>query len=89
MIPLMATPARGKKRLVVDVELDSEVEVASAFSRLSVSVVAKRTGGGCGLEHTTGKELTCAATSGTSFCRQGAPPVVKELTATSVLPLLF
>ena len=71
----MATPARGKKRLVVDVdvEVDSEVEVASAFSRLSVSIVAKRTGDGCGLEHstakehTTGKELTCAATSGTYF----------------------
>jgi hypothetical protein len=30
----MATPMRGKKRLVldVDVELDSEAEVASAFS---------------------------------------------------------
>ena len=82
----MATPARGKKRLVVDVdlELDSEVEVASAFSRLSVSVVAKRTGDGCGFEHSTGKqrtsskewtsgnELTCAATSGTCFCRHGA-----------------
>jgi hypothetical protein len=87
----MATPARGKKRLVVDVdlELDSEVEVAAAFSRLSVSVVAKRTGesstgDGCGFEHCTGKqrtsskewtsvkELTCAATSGTCFCRDGA-----------------
>jgi hypothetical protein len=61
----MATPARGKKRLVVDVdlELDSEVEVASAFSRLSVSVVAKRTGesstgDGCGFEHSTGKQRT-------------------------------
>jgi hypothetical protein len=42
----MATPARGKKRLVVDVdlELDSEVEVASAFSRLSVSVVERELG---------------------------------------------
>jgi hypothetical protein len=67
----MATPTRGKKRLVVDVdvEVDSEVEVASAFSRLSVSIVAKRTGDGCskehsiGKEHSTGKELTYAATS--------------------------
>jgi hypothetical protein len=73
----MATPARGKKRLVidVDVEVDSEVKVASAFSRLSVSIIAKRTGDDCGFEHstgkehTTGKELTCAATSGTYFCR--------------------
>jgi hypothetical protein len=82
----MATPARGKKRLVVDVdlELDSEVEVASAFSQLSVSVVAKRTGDDCGFEHstgkerttgkqrTTGKELTCATPSSTCFCRHGA-----------------
>jgi hypothetical protein len=83
----MATPTRGKKRLVVDVEVDSEAEVASAFSRLSVSIVAKRTGDSCGKEHSPSKDLICAATSGTwytqethqqqtpvSFCRQAANP---------------
>ena len=84
----MATPVRGKKRLVidVDVEVDSEVEVASAFSRLSVSIVAKRRGDSCGLEHSagnehtagnehpTGKEHTRAATSGTYFIRQEHSP---------------
>jgi hypothetical protein len=57
----MVTPTRGKKRLVVDVDLevDSETEVATAFSRLSVSIVAKPTGDG------SGKDVTCVATSGT------------------------
>jgi hypothetical protein len=66
----MATPTQGKKRLVldVDVELDSEAEVASAFSRLSVSIVAKPTGDVRGKEHSsTGKDLNCAATSGTWY----------------------
>jgi hypothetical protein len=63
----MAAPSRGKKRLVVDVdvELDSEAEVASAFSRLSVSIVAKPSGGYvCAKEHSS-TSLNCADTSGT------------------------
>jgi hypothetical protein len=68
----MATLTRGKKRLVVDVdvEVDSEAEVAAAFSRLSVSIVAKPTGDGSGKEHSTGKDVTCAATSGTWYTQQ-------------------
>ena len=69
----MAAPTRGKKRLVLDVnvELDSEAEVASAFSRLSVSIVAKPTGYVRGKEQSsTGKDLNCAATSGTWYTQQ-------------------
>jgi hypothetical protein len=60
----MATPTRGKKWLVVDVEVDSEAKVASAFSRLSVSIVVKRTDDG------SGKDLTCTATSGTWYTQE-------------------
>jgi hypothetical protein len=68
----MATPTRGKKRLVVDVdlELDSETEVAAAFSRLSVSILAKPTADGSGKEHSTSKPFTCEATSGTFNTQQ-------------------
>jgi hypothetical protein len=68
----MATPTRGKKRLVVDVdlELDSETKVAAAFSRLSVSILAKPTGDGSGKEHSTSKPVTCVATSGTFHTQQ-------------------
>jgi hypothetical protein len=62
----MMTPTRGKKRLVVDVDLevDSETEVAAAFSRLSVSIVAKPTG------DSSGKDVTGMATSGTFHTQQ-------------------
>jgi hypothetical protein len=68
----MTTPTRGKKRLVVDidVEVDSEAEVVAAFSRLSMSIVAKPTGDGSGKEHSIGKDITCAATSGTCYTQQ-------------------
>jgi hypothetical protein len=68
----MATPTRGKKRLVVDVDLevDSETEVDAAFSLLSVSILAKPTGDGSGKEHSTGKPVTYVATSGTFHTQQ-------------------